>query len=343
MLDIAGILTELCSLPGPSGFERPVAERVKALLEPFVDEAWIDVLGNVIAVRRCGREGAPKLLFDAHIDENGLIVTGVEEGFLRFAALGGVDNRILPACLVSVLTDPPRSGVVCVMPPHILKKEDTEKVIKIEDMYLDVGLAHDEAIKAIPPGTPCVLDYGARLFGQNCLCGKALDDRAGFVSILWALELLRDEKLTVDLYVTASVQEEVGARGAASGVFPIEPDRCVVIDVGFAKTPDTKPYETNDELGGGVTISRGPNMNVEFTESAIHLAVNNEIKHQIKVEPGGNSGTNARVIQISREGVATALFGLPLKYMHGIYEVVSLEDIGNAARLLCEVAKGGPQ
>ena len=340
MLDIAEILTELCALPGPAGFEAPVAERVKALLSEFVDETRIDVLGNVIGVRRCGREGAGKLLFDAHIDETGLIVTGADEGFLRVAALGGVDERILPASPVKVLSDPPLSGVICVMPPHVLKKEDVEKVTKIEDMHIDVGLTQDEAVVAAPPGTPCVLDFGAMAFGQNCFCGKALDDRAGFAAILRALELLRDVDINTDLYVMAGVQEEVGTRGAAPGVFSIAPDRCVVIDVGYAKTPDTKPYETTDELGGGVTISRGPNMNAEFTELAVKLAGLNGIKHQISVEPGGNSGTNARVIQISREGVATALLGLPLKYMHGVHEVVSLDDIESAARLLCELAKG---
>jgi endoglucanase len=339
MMDVAGVLIELCSLPGPAGFEQQVAQRAKAMLEPLVDECWIDVLGNVIGVRRCGREGAGKLLFDAHIDEIGLIVTGAEEGFLRFAALGGLDARLLPASGVRILTDPPRYGVVCALPPHVLKPEDREKYVKIEDMFIDAGLTQEEAAELVPPGTPGVPERGVRRFGENCLSGKAVDDRAGFVAILRALELLADEKLDVDLYVMASVQEEVGVRGAAPGVYAIAPDRCVVIDVGHAKTPDTKPTETTEELGGGVSISRGPNMNQEFTEVAVRLARANEIKFQINVSPGGNSGTNARAIQISREGVATAVFGIPLKYMHSVNEVVSLDDIESTAKLLAEVAK----
>jgi len=339
-MDIAEILTEICSLPGPSGFEEAVTRRVKTLLEPYMDETWTDVMGNVIGVSRCGREGARKLLFDAHIDEIGLIVTGAEEGFLRFAALGGLDARVLPASGVTIMTDPPRYGVVCVMPPHVLKKEDTEKVVKIEDLFIDAGLTQEEAEKYIPPGTPCVLDYGARRFGLNYLCGKAFDDRAGFVAILRALDLLQGEKLDVDLYVMASVQEEVGIRGAAPGVFSIGPDRCVVVDVDFAKTPDTKPSETNEDLGGGVIVSRGPNMNSEFTDMAIGLAKDNSIKYQINVTPG-SSGTNARAIQVSREGVVTALFGIPLRYMHSAREVVSLDDIESTAQLLYQTAKRG--
>jgi len=121
------VLKELCEIPGPAGFEERVALRVKELFEPFLDEIRIDVLGNVIGVRRCGKKNAKKLLFDAHIDEIGFIVTGVEEGFLRFAKLGGFDARVIPATGVTVCTDPPLYGVISVLPPHILKKEDTEK------------------------------------------------------------------------------------------------------------------------------------------------------------------------------------------------------------------------
>jgi len=333
------ILIELCSLPGPSGFEQPVTERVLKLLEPYMDETRIDVMGNVIAVRHCGRDNARKLLFDAHIDEPGLIVTGAEEGFLRVASLGGADARQLPASVVRVLAEPPIFGVVCATPPHVAKKEDAEKAIKLEDMFIDVGLSQEATEKAVPPGTPVVFAHGARQHGGDGLCGKALDDRSGFAAILRAVELLKDETLDVDLYIMASTQEEVGMRGAAPGVYAVKPDFSVIIDVNHAKTPDTKPQEATSELGGGVIISRGPNMNARFTQAVINLAKAREIPYQIDVEPGGNSGTNARVIQVSGTGVATALFSLPMKYMHGAHEIVSLDDIESAARLLCETAK----
>ena len=339
MVDIAEVLIELCSLAGPAGFEERAAQRARELLEPYMDEVWTDVTGNVIGVRRCGREGARKLLFDAHIDEIGLIITGAEEGFLRFSKLGGLDERVLPASVVELITEPPCYGVICAMPPHVLKKEDTEKVIKTEDLYIDIGRNQEEAMKIAPPGTPAVLANGARRFGENGVCGKALDNRAGFATILLALEYLKDTALEADLYVMASVQEEVGTRGAAPGVFAVEPDYCVVVDVGHAKTPDSKPVEVDEVLGGGVIISRGPNMNGKLTEACIKLADEHGIKYQIDVEPGGDSGTNARAIQISRGGVATAIFGIPLKYMHGPQEAASLEDIDCAARLMSELAK----
>jgi len=337
--DITEILTKLCQIPGPAGFEELVASYVKKLLEPYMDETWIDVLGNVIGVRRCGKENAQKLLFDAHIDEIGLIVTGVEEGFLRFDKLGGLDARLLPAAGVMILTDPPRYGVICVLPPHILKKEDSEKVTKIEDLYIDIGLTQEEASGSVSPGTPGVLASRMRNFGENGICGKALDDRVGFTAILHAVQLLKDTSLDVDLYVMASVQEEVGLRGATPGAYAVAPDYCVIVDVGHAKTPDTKTHETAVTLGGGVMITRGPNMNPMLTGKIQKLAQDKGIKNQIKVVPGGSSGTNARAIQISRNGVATALLGIPMKYMHSANEIVSLEDVESTARLLCETAK----
>jgi len=338
MIEIREMLMELCALPGPSGFEEPVTGRIVEMLKPLVDEVWIDTLGNAVGVRKCGKDGAKKLMFDAHIDEVGLIVTGVEEGFLRFAALGGLDARILPAAEVKIQTDPPLYGVICTMPPHVLTKEDTNKSIKIEDMFIDIGMAQEDAEKAVPLGTPGVLAHGLRKIGEDGICGKALDDRAGFAAILRALDLLKDETLDADLYVMASVQEEVGVRGAGPGAYAVAPDECIVIDVGFAKTPDTKPAQVSEELGGGVIISRGPNTNRRLTDIAVGLAKEKEIKHQINVEPGGNSGTNARAIQISRAGVATALFGIPLRYMHGAYEYVLADDIESTAKLLCECA-----
>ena len=338
-MDIAEILVNLCSIAGPSGFEKPVAECVKELLKPYMDEVWFDVMGNTIGVRRCGKENAKKLLLDAHIDEIGLIVTGVQEGFLRFASLGALDARVLPASGVEILTDPVKYGVISVLPPHVLSKEDTNKVLKIEDLLIDVGLSHEDAVASIPLGTPGVVSGRVQRFGDNYICGKALDDRAGFVSILRAVELLKSVQLDVDLYVMASVQEEVGVRGAAPGVFAIAPDWAVIVDVDFAKSPDTKPSETNEEIGKGVIISKGPNVNLALTQSAIELAKSLSLQHQVNVVPGGNSGTNARVIQVSREGVATALFGIPLRYMHTSWEVAALDDIENAAILISELAK----
>ena len=338
-VNLKEVISELCSIPGPAGFEEKVALRVKELFEPYMDEVSIDVLGNVIGVKRCGIDNAKKLLFDAHIDEIGFVVTGVEEGFLRFSKLGGFDARVVPATGVTICTDPPLFGVISVLPPHILKKEDTDNNFKLEDLFIDTGLDCDKAKELIKPGTHGVAACGVKDFGKNQICGKAIDDRAGVAAILKSLELLKDKKLNVDIYIMASVQEEVGSRGATAGAFTIAPDYSVVIDVDHVKTPDTKPSETTMEIGAGVIITRGPNMNNVFTEKVITLAKENDIKYQLNVKAGSNSGTNARAIQISQTGSATALLGLPMKYMHSANEVASLSDIECAAALLAKTAE----
>lgn len=340
-MSTADMIIELCATAGPAGFEQGVAARVRELLAPCMDEVSTDVLGNVIGVRRCEAsrrgENAGKLLFDAHIDEVGLIITGHEEGFLRFAALGGVDARMLPAARIRILTEPPIPGIVGTAPPHIQKSEESDKTIASEDLFIDIGMSQEEAKTAVPPGTAAVFDAGVRRFGDDLICGRGLDDRAGFACILRALELLKDEKLDVDLYVMASVQEEAGTRGAKTAAFGIDPDWCVVVDVDHAKTPDNKDYWLK-EVGGGAVISKGTILNNSLTDTAVRLAEEKGIKYQLGIE-AGNTGTNANVIQLTRGGVVTALLGLPLKYMHSPVEVISLNDAEAVAALLCEIAK----
>ena len=336
-MDIAELIIQMSTPPGPAGFETRAAEIAEGFLKPYMDEVWKDVLGNVIGVKRCGAENAPKLLLDAHVDEIGLIVTGIEDGFLRFATLGGVDSRVLPAAEVKILCDPPVMGVVATMPPHVLKKDEMEKAVKIDGLFIDVGLSKEDAERKIPLGTPAVFNTTAQMLGESMICGRALDDRAGFAAIIRALELIGYAKLNVDLYIMASAQEEVGTRGAKTGAFSIDPDYSIVIDVGHAQTPDLKSGDGLDL--NSVAIAVGPNMNRAFTDKIIKTAEAHEIKHQIEVIARGESGTNARSIQISREGVATALLSIPLKYMHTPVEVISVSAAEDTARLICEAVK----
>ncbi len=334
-MDLRDTIIELSSMNGPSGFEGCVAARACELLRPYMDEVSVDVLGNVVGIRRCGKEGAKKLLVDAHIDEIGFVVTGIENGFLKFSTIGGVDPRMLPASEIRILTDPPTIGIVDTMPPHAMKPGDEEHSIEMDTLCIDVGMTQEEAEKAFPLGTPAVFNTSASVFGKDQIYGKALDDRACFASILKAVDMLKDAKLDVDLYVMGSTQEEVGLRGAQTGAFAADPDWAIVIDVTHAKTPDCKKQSIND-LGQGAVITIGPNMNKWFTEQIIKIAKEKEIKYQIEIEPSGNSGTNARAVQVARSGVATALLSLPLKYMHTPVEVISGEDAESVAKLVYE-------
>jgi len=331
-------LKQLCATGGPSGFEGAVARVASELLHPLVDEVYTDRLGNVIGVKRCGKPGAKRLVLDAHLDEIGLIVTGVEDGFLRFTSIGGVDPRILPGRELTVLTEPPVQGVVICTPPHLLKEEDREKSIPLDELYIDVGLSQELAENTIPVGTPIVYRESCFDLGKNQMCGKAMDDRACFVSLLRAAELLQDKQLDVDLYILGSTFEEVGGAGAKTGVFSIDPDWCVAVDVTHGKTPDI-PKEKVLKMAGGPAIGVGPNMTRWMTERLKKKAKDFDIPFQLEVM-GGHTGTNAWPIQICREGIATALVSLPLKYMHTPVEVFDLTDLEHLAQLLAQFAVG---
>ncbi len=205
-------LKRLCAAGAPSGFEGPAVAEARTLLEPLMDEVWVDRLGNLVGVRRCGKPGAKKLLLDAHLDEVGLTVTGMEQGFLRFAAIG-VDARMLPDREVTVLADPPLRGVVACLPPHVLSAEDREKAPKVEEMFIDVGLGQEEAERRIPLGTPVVYRSSFLRLGERQLCSKAMDDRVCFEALLRTAELLRDKPLNVDLYVLGSTRGHGGQGG----------------------------------------------------------------------------------------------------------------------------------
>ena len=320
-------LERLCTCTAPSGFEGPAAAVAAELLRPLVDEVSIDRMGNVLGVRRSKTPGAPKLLLDAHLDEIGLIVTGVEDGFLRFRSIGGVDPRMLPGRELVVLTDPPLRGLVACPAGG-----DENKSVPLNELYVDVGLSQEEAERAVPVGTPMVYRAGCFPLGEDQMCGKSMDDRACFVTLLRAAELLRDKELDVELHILGSTREEVSGAGAVVGTWAVAPDFCVAVDVTHGKTPDG-PADKTFALGGGPAIGVGPNMTRWMTQRMIAKAREHSIPYQLEIM-SGHTGTNGWEMQISREGVATSVLSLPLKYMHTPVETLSLADMEGVAQLL---------
>ena len=325
-------LERLCTCTAPSGFEGPAAAVAAELLRPLVDEVSIDRMGNVLGVRRSKTPGAPKLLLDAHLDEIGLIVTGVEDGFLRFRSIGGVDPRMLPGRELVVLTDPPLRGLVACPAGG-----DENKSVPLNELYVDVGLSQEEAERAVPVGTPMVYRAGCFPLGEEQMCGKSMDDRACFVTLLRAAELLRDRELDVELHIMGSTREEVSGAGAVVGTWAVAPDFCVAVDVTHGKTPDG-PADKTFDLGGGPAIGVGPNMTRWMTERMIAKAREHSIPYQLEIM-SGHTGTNGWEMQISREGVATSVLSLPLKYMHTPVETLSLADMEGVAQLLAAFAE----
>ncbi len=308
---------------------------------PVFSSVSVDDFGNLIGFRPCGKPNARRVVLDAHLDEVGLVITGAEEGFLTFRPVGGVDPRMLPDREVTLLTDPPAFGLIAVLPPHVQKPGDGDKSIPLTDLRIDAGLTQAQAEKltgtfAVPRGT-------VRSLLNQTISGKAMDDRAGFVTLLRTAELLKDVSLDVDLYIMGSSREETGGEGALTGAFTLEPDCFIAVDVTHARTPDS-PKEETFPAGSGAIVGIGPNIARWMSDRFIVKAEERGIPWLPEVM-AGNTGTNAWRVQTAREGIATAVLSLPLKYMHSPVETLALKDLESCAALLAafvtDLAKEG--
>lgn len=329
-MDIRETLAALCGCDGPAGREGPVAALARSLLAPLVDEAYQDKFGNVIGVRRCGRENAPRVVLDAHLDEVGLVITGAKEGFLSFRAVGGIDPRMLPDREVTILSQPPRFGLVAVLPPHVQQAGEGGKSLPLSDLWIDAGLTQKEGEALV--GTFAVPRGPFRALLGERISAKALDDRAGFGALLRTAELLQGTDLDVDLYFMGSCREEINGSGALTGAFALAPHCFVAVDVTHARTPDG-PKEGTFPAGEGTVIGIGPNITRWMSQRLIAKAEGHGIPWAPEVMTG-HSGTNAWRVQTAREGIATAVVSLPLKYMHSPVETLDLTDLEATASLL---------
>ena len=230
------------------------------------------------------------------------------------------------------MTQPPMLGVVACLPPHIQSGSDMDKSIPVSESYIDVGLSQEEAEKRIPIGTPITFRGSCFPLGEDLLCGKAMDDRACFAILLDVMERLQGKDLHVDVYVLGSTQEETSSAGAVTAAYGVAPEMCVAVDVTHGATPDAKKEETFP-LGDGPVVGVGPNCVRWMSDRFTAIAEKLEIPSQIEVM-SGHSGTNAWPLQISREGIATAVLSLPLRYMHTPLEVCSRKDLEETAKLL---------
>ena len=325
-------LKKLSESRGISGFEYRITDCIKTMFEAYSDTVYVDTLGNLIAVKKSENENAKKVMIEAHLDEIGLMVKSISEnGFITFVNIGGVDERILPSMEVTVHGKKDIKGIIGAKPPHLIIGADSEKAYKIKDLAIDTGLTFDEVSSLVSVGDSITLNSGFVTLLNEIYSGKSLDDRAGVFAILEVFKALKDTKLDVDLYGVMAVCEEVGGRGAMVLGNAINPDIAIAIDVTHGITPDNSKGAF--ELSSGVAISVGPNIHPKLSKKLISLAKDNEIKHSIEVE-GGDTGTDAWLLQVAGDGIPTALLSFPLRYMHTTVETISKEDIESLVNLL---------
>ena len=332
-MQIAPLLKKLSEARGVSGYEAEVREIVVEEFGRYADEVRTDKLGNVIALKRgAGEEPRRRIMLAGHMDEIGLMVTRLEKGFLRFTSVGGFDERTLLGQEVTVHGRRDLPGIIGSRPPHVLPREEREKTIAMDKLFIDVGVSQEELERLVRVGDLATLRREFIQLKGGLVAGKALDDRTAVAAILVCLEGLVPVRHAWDVYAVATVQEEVGMRGAITSAYGLAPDAAIAIDATFGKQPGVSEAETV-EMGKGPAIAFGPNVHPRLYEALVEAAQELEIPYQVEPVPG-RSGTDAWAIQVTREGIPTALLGIPVRHMHTSVETVSLKDVERTGRLM---------
>lgn len=331
------LLEELSNAFGPSGSEDEVRRLLARALRDKVDDLQTDALGNLIAFKQgTGPEPRLKVMVDAHTDEVGLMVTRIEKsGLLGFRAVGGIDDRLLPA--KGVIVGPKRHpGVVLTPPIHLVKEEQRKQVTKTEQMMIDIGAADkDAAERLVTVGDYATFDTRFQVLtkdGLRAVKGKAFDDRAGCA----VAAALADGEYPVDLYLSFSAQEEVGLRGARVAAFRIEPDLAFALEGTVCDdTPKKVDVSPTTELGKGPAITimdRSFIADRRLVRILMDCAEAERIPFQIK-QPGGG-GTDAGAIHLSKTGVPSATVSVPCRYIHTPVSLLSLNDFDGVVALM---------
>ncbi|MDB8995956.1 M42 family metallopeptidase [Parabacteroides distasonis] len=326
-------LSKLLTVSCPSGSEEQVIDLFRDSVSSYVDEISTDAMGNCIAHKK--GEG-PKVMITAHADEIGLMVHYIDEkGFLYFKEIGGVDTALLMGRKVLVHgNDGSVIGVIGKKPIHLQDKKNPSLEINPEDLWIDIAARDgNEARAKVSIGSIATILADVSYLSNTVVASKALDDRIG---IFVLTEIARQlNAIKADVYLVATVQEELGARGAQVAAETIKPSIGIAIDVTHATDyPTSNAVHDGDiQVGKGVVISNGPNMDKTLTSKIKKIADEAKIPYQMEAI-ARPTGTDARMIQVSGTGVKTGLLSIPCRYMHTPNEVVSLDDADACIRLL---------
>ncbi len=345
--DDFSFLKELVETPSPSGYEQPAQRVIRRHLETVADQLQTDVMGNLIACLK--GQGGRRVMLAGHCDEIGFMVQFVDDrGFIYFGAIGGVDPHLSPGQRVMIHTAKGAvPGVIGKKAIHLIEPKERDNVIKLKQQFIDIGCStRDEVEALIAIGDPVTFAVGVERLQGDRATSRAFDDKMGaFIVTEVMKKVKRDGPISSDLFAVSTVQEEIGLRGAATSSYGVKPDVGIVVEVTHATDyPDVEQSAIGRvELGQGPVIARGANINPVLFELLTSTAKAENIPFQVIGVPRA-TGTDANVMQLSRGGVATALLGIPLRYMHTPVETLALSDLDNAILLLAAVVKRiGPE
>ena len=342
-MDDAGreFLQQLIDAPSPSGYEQAVRRVWRETVSTFADDVRGDVHGNVIASRNPG--GSPRLMFAGHCDELGLQINYIsDKGYLYFNTIGGHDPSLISGRRVIIHTqDGPVRGVTGRRAVHLTPRGKRGEAQKVEDIWIDIGVADKaEAEGLVRVGDAVTYELGMQPLRNGLAVARAFDNKIGAWVVAEALRRIDAAACKAEVVSVATVQEELGLRGATTSTFGIDPLVGVAVDVTHATDhPNVNKVTAGDvSLDGGPVITRGANVNPVVERLLMESAEALGMTVQVEAEPRG-TGTDANAMQLSRAGVATGLVSVPLRYMHTPSEIISLDVADQAADLLAAFAQ----
>ena len=334
--DDFNLIKKLTETPGIPGHEEQIRKLIYEEIQDYCDEIKVDKIGNLICVKK-GYKDEPKIMIAAHMDTIGFMIKYIDKkGFLRIEPVGGIDPHIILGQTVLIFHDDKIiNGVIAAKPIHLLEPEEIKKVKKMDEVHVDIGAdSKENAQKIVSIGDFLVFNYSCKKLSGSTFNSGGLDDRAGCMVLINTIKALKEiEKTPNELYFVFTCQEEIGARGAITSSYKIQPDIGIVIEVTHAiDFPDIKQEKYGDiKLRGGPVLCMGPNINPKLFKIILKTA--KDIPIQLNVI-GRATPTDLRYIQMTKEGVATALISIPLRYMHTPIEVMDFNDINNTVELL---------
>jgi len=338
------LLKELTEAHGVPGYEAPIRAVVRKYLESL-GELSQDKIGSVICQVK-GSVPTPRLMLAGHMDEIGFMVKHItKEGFIHFIPLGGWFDQVLLGQRVVIKTGKGDVvGVIGAKPPHLMPADQRDKVVKKQDMYIDIGASSQEEVEAtgVRPGDAIIprADFVQLANGKTYL-SKAFDDRVGTAVMISALQALKGEAHANTVFGVATVMEEVGVRGATTSVRAVDPDVAIVLESDIAgDVPGIKPEESSVKLGKGPTVliydaRMIPNLKLRdlVMETAAAIGVPVQASY---VEAGATDGA---AIHLHSTGVPTVVIGVAARHIHSHSSIIHREDYDNAVKLVVELIK----
>jgi putative aminopeptidase FrvX len=343
--DTEALLKELTEANGVSGYEGEARGVIRGRLEKL-GEMSQDRLGSLVC-RKNGSATGPRVMLAGHMDEIGFMVKLItKEGFIKFTALGGWSNQVLLAQRVVIGTRKGNvTGVIGAKPPHLMGEDERKKIVDKKDMYIDVGATSLEEAEAtgVRIGDPVipVSDFHVLECPAKTYLAKAFDDRAGVALVIAVLQNLQKQSHPNTLFGVATVQEEVGVRGATTSVETVNPDVAIVVDVDIAgDVPGIKPEESSIKMGGGPSIlAYDARMipNLKLRDLVIDLAWEMHIPLQLSTMEGG--ATDGSAIHLHKTGVPTIVLSVPTRHIHSHNSMMRRDDFDSAVKLATELIK----